>query len=136
MRALIRMLSLLVVALVCCARTASAQTPAVAPSDHHIATAAAMQDAVAAKVSSTDAKRQAILDVLHRRQVADTATRMGLDLKQADARVATLDGPRLDELAAAASRANADLAGGSTTVITISITTLLLIIILVVLLAK
>lgn len=101
----------------------------------HVADSAQLQQAVAAKASADEANRQVVRDVLERSDVKALASQMGLDVRQAETAVAQLSGDELASLAQSASAAQADLAGGNTTV-TISLTTLLLIIIIILLIAN
>ena len=99
----------------------------------HIADAAALKNAVTAKVAVDRENRQVVLKVLDRKDVKTVADKMGLDVKRARTAVTTLEGAQLADLAELARNADKDLAGGNKT-ITISVTTLLLILILIVLL--
>jgi len=101
----------------------------------HIASAAAMRQAVTDKIDRDEANRRAITTVLHRPDVRAMAERMGLGVERADAAVRSLDSADLERLAGPARAAEANLAGGSNTIV-ISTTTLLLLLILVVLLVK
>lgn len=96
----------------------------------------ALSAALSAHADGERAQRAAVQRVLGRDDVRAVAARLGLDMTQATAAVATMSGP---ELATAAQQATAvessALAGGANTVI-ISTTTLLLVLILVILLAN
>jgi hypothetical protein len=112
--------------------TASAQQPPAA--DGSTVTSAATLDAlVAAQVAADEANRQAVRDVLDRREVQDVAAGAGLDLERARQAVATLDGAELQEIADHARRVDASLAGGASTLV-ISTTTIIIILLVVILL--
>jgi len=97
--------------------------------------AAALHRALADHVASEEAQRARVQGVLEREEVRELAGRLGLDLADARAAVATLSGAELADAAARAEAVDVALAGGATTVV-ISLTTLLLILIIVILLAK
>lgn len=109
-------------------------SPATAQVDH-TASQAAIDAALAQHASQADADRAAVHGLLARPDVAALAGSMGLDLQRADRAVATLDGSELASLAAQARQADADLAGGqssvriSTTLIIIGLLVLILIIV-------
>jgi hypothetical protein len=90
--------------------------------------------ALAARRASDESARATIHALLARDEVKALAHRAGLDLRRADAAVATLDGDELQALAAQAAVANADLAGGQT--VQISLIAALLIVIIIILLVK
>ena len=111
--------------------TASAQEP---PADGSTVTSATTLDAlVAAQVAADEANRQAVRDVLDRREVQDVAAGAGLDLERARQAVGTLDGAELQEIADQARRVDASLAGGASTLV-ISTTTIIIILLVVILL--
>ncbi len=94
-----------------------------------------LDQALAGKLRSDDAARDTIRHLLQREDVRELARGYGLDARQAEAAVGTLQGPELQKLAGQAAAANAQLAGGDLD-IRISLVALLLIIIIVILLAK
>ena len=94
----------------------------------------AIEQAVSNKVRSDEGERAAIRTLLQRDEVKQVAGELGVDLRRADSRVASLEGKRLHETAAQATAANDALVGGTTT-IQISVVTLLLVIIIIILLA-
>jgi hypothetical protein len=103
--------------------------------DSHVADTPALEQALAAHARADAANRDAVLHVLERRDVRDAAAGMGLDVAAAEQAVRQMTGDDLAALANSARAADADLAGGASSV-TISITTLLLLLILIVLIAK
>lgn len=112
----------------------AAQTPAGPPatSPAHVASTGALDELLAADLARQDADRQAIRDLLRRSEVRDIAARNGLDIRKAEAAVATLSGKDLQEAAARARFAQEQLAGGSS--VTITTTTLIIILLVVILL--
>jgi len=86
---------------------------------------AILDQAIAEHVRQTTDDREAVLRVLENDQVRRLAGQMGVDLKQAEAAVATLGDAELGAMAAQARAVNDALAGGQSTV-TIS-TTLIII---------
>jgi hypothetical protein len=86
---------------------------------------AILDQAIADHVRQTTDDREAVLRVLENDQVRRLAGQMGVDLKRAEAAVATLDDAELGAMAAQARAVNDALAGGQSTV-TIS-TTLIII---------
>jgi hypothetical protein len=99
-----------------------------------VVSGADLDRALAARRATDEAARATIHALLARDQVKSLAHEAGLDLRRADAAVATLDGDELQALAAQAAVANADLAGGQT--VQISLIAALLIIIIIILLVK
>ena len=98
--------------------------------------AAALEGALAQKADAERAQREVVQRVLERDDVRALAERMGLDLQDASAAVATLTGADLAQAAQHAGAVeSAALAGGATTVV-ISLTTLLLVLLIVILLAR
>jgi hypothetical protein len=91
-----------------------------------------LDQALAARRASDESARATIHALLARDEVKALAHRAGLDLRRADAAVATLDGDELRTLSVQAAAADASLAGGQT--IQISLVAALLIIIIVILL--
>ena len=110
--------------------------PNVLAQERHVVDRAAMQAAVAAKVSSAASDRSAVLDAVHQPEAKDIAQRLGLDLTRVDDAVAALSPSELKELAGPARAAAEARTQSGGDAIVISITTLLLILILVVLLVK
>jgi hypothetical protein len=100
----------------------------------HVVSPAEMRQAVAGQAKIDQQNREAVVNVLKRTQVSAVASRLGLNVANADTAVATLNSVDLAQAADAARQAEAQLAGGSNTVI-ISTTTLLLILIIVLLVA-
>jgi hypothetical protein len=90
-----------------------------------VADQAALEQAVAAHVREADADRRAIRRMLERHQVREIASRAGIDIKRAEAAVATLDGAELHEIADQARAVNESLAGGQSK-ITLSTTTIII----------
>lgn len=103
--------------------------------ERHIVDPAVMRQAIADQALTDQQNRDAVLSVLHRSQVRDVASRLGLNVTRAEAAVSTLNSVELASLAGQARTANAELAGGADTIV-ISVTTLLLLLIIVLLLAR
>ena len=83
------------------------------------------RSATAAHVQRSDADRRTIRGLLERQQVREIADRVGIDIKRAEAAVATMDGPEvLRQLAEHARAVDESLAGGSS--VTISTTTIII----------
>ena len=101
----------------------------------HVADQAILDQVVADHVQQTADDREAILRVLEIDHVRKLAEGVGLDLKRAEAAVATLDDVELGAIAAQARTVNDALAGGqssvtiSTTAIIVGLLVLILIII-------
>jgi hypothetical protein len=112
--------------------TVIAAIPPAQAQSTHAAPPSAIDAALSQHVSTRDADRQAVLQLLERADVKDVAGQAGLDLRKAANAVATLDGVELANLAAQARQVNDALAGGQST-ITIS-TTLIIIALLVIIL--
>src|SRR5690554_4968734 len=85
--------------------------------------AAALHDAVAAKIATEDAQRALVQRVLQRDEVRQVADRLGLDVTRASAAVATLGGSDLAQAAQQAGAVDQALVGGQTTIV-ISLTAL------------
>ena len=98
----------------------------------HATGQAEMQAAITLHVDSEAAQRATIQSLLTRPEVEEIAARMGLDLAQARASAAHLDGEELQRLAAQAATVNAQLAGGDTIVIAASTLVIILLIVLLV----
>jgi hypothetical protein len=84
-----------------------------------------LDQAVTAHVQQADVDRGAIRRMLERQQVREIASRAGVDVKRAEAAVATLDGPELHQIADQARAVDDSLAGGQSKV-TISTTTIII----------
>ncbi len=101
----------------------------------HAAPAAAIEAALQQHVSAVDADRGVVQRLLARPDVQALAAEIGLDVRRAQAAVATLDGEQLSELAAQARQAEQGLAGGqgsvriSTTLIIIALLVVILLIV-------
>ena len=93
-----------------------------------------MQVAIATRVSDQASQRAAIQSLLARPEVRDLAANSGLDLTRAKAAAATLEGSELERLAAQAATAQAQLAGGATTLY-LTTGALIIILLIVILLA-
>jgi hypothetical protein len=89
--------------------------------------------ALARDLDRDDAARASIHALLQRAEVRSLAAEHGLDLRRAQAAVATLDSEELQTVSAQAAQVDAQLAGGDP-VISISLVSLLLIVIIVILL--
>ena len=99
----------------------------------HVVSPAEMRQAVSGQAKTDQLNREAVVSVLKRSQVSEVASRLGLNVANADTAVATLNSVDLAQAADAARQAEAQLSGGNTVVI--SVTTLLLILIIVLLVA-
>lgn len=93
--------------------------------ERHAVDPSVLSQAVAGHVSSQDASRAAIHEVLNRPEVRSLATESGFDLDRLNASVDTLTGASLDQVAAATGQVQLSLAGGASTV-TISTTTIII----------
>jgi hypothetical protein len=100
-----------------------------------ITSQAELDRAVAQSLDRDAAARDSIRTLLHRDEVRSLAAAHGLDLRKAEASVATLDGDELQSVSAQAAQVDAHLAGGDPT-ISISLVSLLLIIIIIILLTR
>ena len=105
---------------------ASAQTT-------HVASPAALQNAIQTHAATIAADRAAVTRVLTTSTARTVASQLGLDLTRAEAAVATLEGTDLAKAAASARAIETPLSGGSNTIV-IGTTTLLLLIIILILL--
>ncbi len=101
--------------------------------DRHVVDPAVVAGAVSQRVADQDKDRTAIHEVLSRPEVRDVAAKAGIDLSRAEAAVDTLNGPDLQQAAAAARNVNQALIGGATSV-TLSTTTIIIILLVVILL--
>ena len=101
----------------------------------HAAPPAAIDEALQQHVTGVEADRAAIQRLLALPHVRELAAEVGLDLRRAQAAVATLDGDQLSDLAGQARQAEAGLAGGqgsvriSTTLIIIALLVVILLIV-------
>ena len=100
--------------------------------ERHVIDPSALSQAVASHVSSQDASRAAIHDVLNRADVRAVATDSGFDLDLINASIDTMDGASLDQAAAATEQARQSLVGGANT-ITISTTTIIIALLVIIL---
>ncbi len=100
----------------------------------HVVDASLMRQAVADQAVVDQQNRDAVLGVLQHADVRDLAGRLGLNVADAESAVATLSGAELASLAGTARMADAQIAGGSQTIV-ISLTSVLLIVIIIILLA-
>lgn len=109
--------------------------PAARAQQAPVADQATLDQAVAAHTQQADADRADIRRMVTRRQTREIATRAGIDVKRAEAAVATLDGTDLQQIAEQARAVDNSLAGGqsritiSTTAIIIGLLVLILIIV-------
>ena len=97
---------------------------------------AQLDQALTTRVSSEDAARDTLRRLLQREDVRELARGYGLDARQAEAAVGTLQGEELQRLASQAAAVDSQLAGGDELVIRMSLVALLLVIIIVILLAR
>lgn len=97
----------------------------VAAQGQHVADQALLDQLVADHIHQTTGDREAIRRVLEIEQVRKLAEGIGVDLKRAEAAVATLDNADVGIIAAQARRVNDALAGGQSTV-TISTTVIII----------
>lgn len=103
--------------------TVAAAPPAGAQTAH-VAPPSALDEALQHHVDPADRDREVIQRLLDRPEVGALAADVGLDLRDARAAVATLDGPRLAELAVHARNAEQARAGGQS--VTISYTLIII----------
>lgn len=106
--------------------------PALGVADTSAVRSSDLDAALAASASQEDVAREQVKALLARDDVRAMAEAAGLDLRRADAAVATLDGEELQRVAQHAVAADEALAGGQA--ITISLAAAILIVILVILL--
>lgn len=90
-----------------------------------------LEELVAREARRRQRARQAVRRVLRRPEVERVAEAMGLDVRRAEAAVATVDGEELDHLARTARDVEDRLAGGDRT-FTITATTLIIILLVVI----
>jgi hypothetical protein len=100
--------------------------------ERHVADQATLDQVIADHVDQTDDDREAIRRVLEIERVRQLAEEVGLDLKSADAAVATLDDVEAGIIAAQARTVTDALAGGQSTV-TISTTVIIIALLLLIL---
>ncbi len=127
-RALIAGLLVLVTAL-------SSTALAAQPSTRHVLDRSALASAVAEQVAAGEAQRAAVQDALARPDVRSVAAKAGVNVDRLAARVATLDGAELAQVADAAQQVNQSsqpLVGGASTVV-ISTTTIIIVLLLIIL---
>jgi hypothetical protein len=110
-------------------------TSLAAEPQHHVTAANEIQARIDQQVDTEAADRQAIQTMLQRADVRRIAGSAGLDIERASAAAQILSGSSLTDLAARARAVNADLVGGSDTIV-ISATTLIIILLLIILLAN
>ena len=109
--------------------------PRAAAQSTHAASGAAIDAALQQHVAAADADRALVQRVLEHPEVRALAAQLGLDVRRAQAAVATLDGEQLMRVAAQARNADQALAGGqsrvtiSTTLIIIALLVLILLIV-------
>jgi len=113
-------------AVLLCAPVARAQQP-------HVISPRALDQAVQQRVIQEQADREAIRNVLQNPAVRDVAARAGLPIDKAESAVSTLQGDELRQAASQARQIDAQLAGGSDTIV-LSTTTIIIIILLIILL--
>ena len=113
--------------------TLAAAAPSLHAQSTHVASQAALDEAIQQHVDHTAAQRAAVLRALNRDEVKAVAGRVGIDLTTASTAVATMQG---EELAAAASQAQQveqALAGGQSKLV-ISTTTIIIALLVIILL--
>jgi hypothetical protein len=106
--------------------------PGLGAADTSTVQTADLDAALAATALQEDAAREQVRALLAREDVRALAEAAGLDLRRADAAVATLDGEELQRVVEHAVAADEALAGGQS--ITISLVAALLIVIIIILL--
>ena len=99
--------------------------PAARAQQDPVADQATLDQAVATHAQRADTDRQAIRRMLERQQVREIAARAGIDVKRAEAAVATLDGTELHQIAEQARAVDNSLAGGQSR-ITVSTNTIII----------
>ena len=113
-------------AVVLCAPMAWAQ-------QSHVISSRALDEAVQQRVSQEQADRDAIRNVLQNPAVRDVAARAGLPIEKAESAVSTIQGDELRQAANQARKIDAQLAGGSDTIV-LSTTTIIIVILIIILL--
>jgi hypothetical protein len=106
--------------------------PGLGAADSSVIRSSDLDAALAASAHQEDAAREQVRTLLAREDVRALAEAAGLDLRRADAAVATLDSEELQRVAQHAAAADEALAGGQA--ITISLVAALLIVIIIILL--
>jgi hypothetical protein len=104
---------------------AIAGAPPVSAQERHVADEATLDHAIADHVQQAADDREAIRRALGSESLRKLAGEVGLDLKRAEAAIATLDDAELGSIAAQARSVNEALAGGQSTV-TISTTVIII----------
>jgi hypothetical protein len=105
--------------------------PAASAQDHVISRAA-LDKAVQQRVGQEQADRDVILSLLQRQEVREIAAKTGLSLAKAETAVTMLHGKDLQQAAAQARQAQANLAGGASTIV-ISTTTIIIVLLIIIL---
>ena len=113
----------------------AASTGLASEAGRHVVADQEIQATIDQQLGQADADRQAIQVLLQRPEVRQLADDAGLDLERASAAAAVLSGSALEQLAAQARAADADLAGGSDTIV-ISATTLIIILLIIIIVAN
>jgi hypothetical protein len=101
----------------------------------HVAAPDEIQARIDQQIDTAAADRQAIQTMLQQDDVRRIAGTAGLDIERASAAVQVLSGSSLANLAAQARTVNADLVGGSDTIV-ISATTLIIILLVIIIVAN
>lgn len=83
-----------------------------AAEQQHVVDQGTIQKALAERAEEIAANRRVVRTALQQPDVVRMAERLGLDIRRAEAAVATLDGAELSQLAAQAEAVNEELAGG------------------------
>jgi len=99
----------------------------------HVISSRALDEAVQQRVSQEQADRDAIRNVLQNPAVRDVAARAGLPIEKAESAVSTIQGDELRQAANQARKIDAQLAGGSDTIV-LSTTTIIIVILIIILL--
>ncbi|HUR33477.1 MAG TPA: hypothetical protein VM032_06755 [Vicinamibacterales bacterium] len=100
--------------------------------ERHAVNPSVLSQTVVDHVSSQDADRAAIHDVLNRPEVREVAGKAGFDLDRLNASVDTLNGSALSQVAASAQQVNQTLVGGASTIV-ISTTTIIIALLIIIL---
>jgi len=103
-----------------------------ASAQDHVISRAALDQAVQQRVGQEQADREVILSLLRRQDVRDIAAKSGLSIAKAETAVTMLHGNDLQQAAAQARQAQANLAGGASTIV-ISTTTIIIVLLLIIL---
>jgi len=99
----------------------------------HVVADQEIQAKIDQQINQADADRQAIQILLQRPEVRQIAGTAGLDLERASAAAGVLSGSALEQLAAQARAADADLAGGDRTIV-VSATMVIIVLLILILL--